>query len=480
MDVISLRGGDINQTIYEIEREDIAESIQYENVEEDSVFDASVSIADEDATLEKDLDVGSKDFPSESDIWAEEIKRLQHYLNNAKSNPNVLGSREINAQSSEHPSAYGAGDDILVLGSDATRENGFKNTDFSSETHKEEFGLDLDAKAEQIDNAGSQKEEVDIVVHDDKARQLSHDPDQESEIYIESSHANTSEIDAQNQVAQAKEVVVYGGINEEESADMLAGEVAEVIQVEERETREDDANVDMAVVETVETITRSLDEFASDDGNAHDNFITEKSITTDQWQAIRTGTASNKLVEEGLRKLRRQDGDEPSVPYVITRAMKKVLVDELGYDEQEVQAMRPDVAVVVVSERLKRPSVFALPPRFYSVDVEPVQMGEPQRESLHVRLGSFVKSLELKQKAVLGSSILLAAYSFVTKDKNAAVSEQRQLKRDEVISQNTVTESSEDTDPTVLEDERKDESSLQRDLDRTWLERLISILTFYK
>ena len=97
-----------------------------------------------------------------------------------------------------------------------------------------------------------------------------------------------------------------------------------------------------------------------------DTMTEDDDLAVPTWQKATKAVASNKLVEEGLRRLQRKDGDVPSVPYVITRAMRQVLVSELGYDSPEVDEMRPDVAVVIVAESLERPELEELPTRFYN------------------------------------------------------------------------------------------------------------------
>jgi hypothetical protein len=94
-----------------------------------------------------------------------------------------------------------------------------------------------------------------------------------------------------------------------------------------------------------------------------------------RWERASRATASNTLVKEGLHRLQRKDGDHPSVPYVVTRAMQRVLVDELGYAPTEVNSLRPDVAVVIVAESLERPDLESLPPRFCR-DAEPYAVVE--------------------------------------------------------------------------------------------------------
>jgi hypothetical protein len=49
------------------------------------------------------------------------------------------------------------------------------------------------------------------------------------------------------------------------------------------------------------------------------------------------------------------DGKSASVQFLITGKMKKILKDDLGYFEEEIFAMEPEIAKIVISKQLKRP-----------------------------------------------------------------------------------------------------------------------------
>ena len=95
-----------------------------------------------------------------------------------------------------------------------------------------------------------------------------------------------------------------------------------------------------------------------------------------------------------------------SVQYMITRNMKRVLADELGYTEEEVNGMRPDVAAVITSKRLKRPSG-GMPDAFYVDGKAP--------SAVRNRFGQLLKSNVVKRiiipALVVGSTACIAAFS---------------------------------------------------------------------
>jgi len=222
-----------------------------------------------------------------------------------------------------------------------------------------------------------------------------------------------------------------------------------------------------------------------------------------------TEAASNKLVEEGLRRLQRRDGDEPSVPYVITRAMKRVLINELGYDPSEVQAMRPDVAVVIVAEGLERPELDTLPMRFYN-DVEPsVEIEESEEEtSLRGNVVSLIQrlrkkvSMSLAGKDATSTIITIVSLGFTlsrllrppARDDNKSWGETLPTPERVPSSIEVPSSASVDSELSNIEEELDEsgDSTISNeiptkgttpsnlgidDLDRTWLDKLISYMS---
>ena len=74
-----------------------------------------------------------------------------------------------------------------------------------------------------------------------------------------------------------------------------------------------------------------------------------------------------------------------SVQYMITRKMRNLLIDELGYTDAEVDNMKPDVAAVLTSKRLKRPSS-GMPDAFYVDGKAPSPKKNPLRDIMKIIL----------------------------------------------------------------------------------------------
>lgn len=178
------------------------------------------------------------------------------------------------------------------------------------------------------------------------------------------------------------------------------------------------------------------------------------------------------------------DDGPTTVQYMITRNMKRVLVDELGYTEQEVDNMKPDVAAVLTSKRLKRPSG-GMPDAFY-VD------GKAPSASKN-RLQKLVKSRVVQRVVipalVVGSTACFAAFTIqpAIQDKNTATSAPAftvpAVTEDDPIQEDKPKDSLKEKKKTIEEevlDEsrlgafRPDRKDLPNDLDDTWLDKLIS------
>jgi len=93
-----------------------------------------------------------------------------------------------------------------------------------------------------------------------------------------------------------------------------------------------------------------------------------------------------------------------TVQYMITRNMKNVLTDELGYTEVEVNNMKPDVAAVLTSKRLKRPST-GMPDAFYVDGKAP----SPKKNQLREIMKSKIVQRIILPAVGIGLSALLTA-----------------------------------------------------------------------
>jgi len=215
-----------------------------------------------------------------------------------------------------------------------------------------------------------------------------------------------------------------------------------------------------------------------------------------RWERASRATASNTLIEEGLHRLQRRDGDHPSVPYVITRAMQRVLVDELGYAPTEVNSLRPDVAIVIVAESLERPDLESLPPRFYR-DAEPYAVvegtsGDKSFKEAALKLThrirklvstSFVSSHTKKAMPIIlaslgvGLSLLFSSNNSNEKSPDGTV---------HTYEFQSINDASQDNrhialsgaEELVEEDDASPVPELQPDdLDKTWLDTLISFVS---
>ena len=93
-----------------------------------------------------------------------------------------------------------------------------------------------------------------------------------------------------------------------------------------------------------------------------------------------------------------------SVQYMITRKMRNLLIDELGYTDAEVDNMKPDVAAVLTSKRLKRPSS-GMPDAFYVDGKAP----SPKKNPLKDMMKSKIVQRIILPAVGIGLSALLTA-----------------------------------------------------------------------
>ena len=430
----------------------------------------TISIQDDNDEVGKDLS---------DDAWAEEIKRLQMYLNSPQSR-------------------HGAGEDILVLGSKASTKNNSggksskvladpRSDDNQSSAEELEYQSTQDGAPIPDQNIDDQQKDISSISNENDVNEqdktVADAPCNESNDEINPDN-NDTEVNGQvSETATHHENVDLDMPHAEPQDDDIILDTSMDDAILKEDSIEQDTNPGIAEPPETQIITDHYSEalLIEDSDLEEENdttFPEDQSIVTNRWQAAPTLAESNKLVEEGLSKLRRKDGDHPSVPYVITRAMKRVLVDELGYEEEEVKIMRPDVAVVIVSENLKRPSIAILPSRFYHEDmIESVQHIESMKETFQSKIQTFVQKIDLKQSIfMIGSA--LASYSVVSIFTNANSEQKHDLET--ICESPDSDEVNENQLPDAMIETQENEDIKKSDLDRTWLDRLISMLTFYK
>lgn len=275
-----------------------------------------------------------------------------------------------------------------------------------------------------------------------------------------------------------------------------------------------------------EIITDKSEEFSQHESSSivdSDSDMEDSFELQYRWEQSKE-VAFNKLVEDGLNRLRRKKGDQPSVPYVITRAMRQVLVENLGYQEEEVAAMRPDVAVIIVGQKLKRPSGEDLPSQFYNEHVKRskvVQVNEDNDTMLEIisqKLASwsdvlrtswlvqFVKPCLRKMDvisrkvwhgmtkkngpkftAIVTAMLTVTISSFRNKSSTASTRRTnnyfvsdipinpRSIHESKGSESTPVVQSTNETDESALVDENP--VMLQDDLDKTWLDKLVSFVS---
>ncbi|KAL3815899.1 hypothetical protein ACHAXA_005747 [Cyclostephanos tholiformis] len=273
----------------------------------------------------------------------------------------------------------------------------------------------------------------------------------------------------------------------EEGAHIVAMEDGLVAVKEDNIKEEDCDENNLGMNDVMTTDIKPLDD---QDENANDAAISmDMYDDSDELSVL-------KLVEEGLRQLQRKNGIDPSVLYVITRAMHQVLVDDLGYTPAEVECMRPDVAVVLVAKGLKRPNLESLPSRFYR-DAEPDSATEenPVDKSIkgavfyvthriHKGVASSLASRNGKKMMTIIFSSLGVALSFMVASNHGnkkSPGESVQTCEFQFMSDvskcnphivlSGVKEFDEEDDKTPVPDLQPG------DLDKTWLDKLISFMS---
>ena len=181
----------------------------------------------------------------------------------------------------------------------------------------------------------------------------------------------------------------------------------------------------------------------------------------------------------------------PTVEYMITQNMRRVLIRDLGYTSQEINNMKPDVATVIVSKMLKRPKS-GMPTAFY---VDGTVLSDPQTKRWGLDQRALLRRTifpGLIVVATVGIGILAGATNndvMVARDEiGSHTSTDIPPIEDDKICASTVGSSrpalklSEGTTFASNGSEEKDFDMLEketvnlkdRDLDKTWLDRAIS------
>ncbi|KAL7467517.1 hypothetical protein ACHAXS_007764 [Conticribra weissflogii] len=290
------------------------------------------------------------------------------------------------------------------------------------------------------------------------------------------------------------------------------------INIPSPEYEEDNAKVEILPVKSEEFPQHESSSIINSEIDMEDDLILPY-----RWEQSKE-VAFNKLVEDGLNRLRRKKGDQPSVPYIITRAMRKVLVEKLGYQEEEVAAMRPDVAVIIVGQNLQRPSGEDLPSQFYNEPSESnkaVQVAEgketildrishnllsrsdaiqtsslfqlmkPSWRKLDTVLRGIWHGMNKKSSpkySAIVTALLTVSISFFRSKSSISpcratndyfVSDSQTIRKSTHESKdsesNKVVQSTDETDETVLVNDNP--VMLQNDLDKTWLDKLVSFVS---
>lgn len=385
------------------------------------------TVASESSAYSEKKSDGTNTMKHPNGAWEEEIRRTQAYYNSPQVSSSSAGKilSPEGAPENDDNQAEVPTNDERVAGDDPAASHNITQKNGVVEKDVEKYSAGVSVASAKV---------VDEPVRDDIDERRSqqshlgpitgvapHETDDVSEIYTEekevdvrepvdtSSQNDESNIAPDNETNDHKlppaeentidheescndvDAGIKGGISDEDEAlpikeeedsdkeDLMFERISNVNTARDESGQEQSvaADVNESHLESLITDThrRDISPISNDVGLKE-----EDPLDIPRWQKATTETASNKLVEEGLRRLLRRDGDEPSIPYVITRAMKKVLIDELGYDPLEVKSMRPDVAVVIVAENLERPDVEILPPRFYNDIVKPVIAIEEIRE----------------------------------------------------------------------------------------------------
>ena len=178
-----------------------------------------------------------------------------------------------------------------------------------------------------------------------------------------------------------------------------------------------------------------------------------------------------------------------SVQYMITRKMRNLLIDELGYTDAEVDNMKPDVAAVLTSKRLKRPSS-GMPDAFYVDGKAPSTKKNPLKDIMKSKIVQriILPAVGIGLSALLTANAIqhssTASTTISTKQKVSVPEEQAEdLSKEKKKIREAVGSSSVAT-AGIVGDERLDEAAalktgpqaLPKDLNDSWVDRATSRL----
>ena len=158
-------------------------------------------------------------------------------------------------------------------------------------------------------------------------------------------------------------------------------EVDAEVEIETEATVPDDDDVSTPVEGTASSIT---DDTNIEDDDVDPLDLSEVQSTREALERERQATvAAATEIARGMSASTSQDS--ATVQYMITRNMKRSLTEELGYTESEVDNMKPDVAAVLTSKRLKRPST-GMPDAFYVDGKSPCTKKNPLTQILKSKI----------------------------------------------------------------------------------------------
>ena len=174
-----------------------------------------------------------------------------------------------------------------------------------------------------------------------------------------------------------------------------------------------------------------------------------------------------------------------SVQYMITRNMRNVLIEELGYTDAEVDNMKPDVAAVLTSKRLKRPSS-GMPDAFYVDGKAPSPKKNPLKDIMKSKIVQRIilpavgigLSALLTANAIQHSSTGSTTFSTKQKAVSAPGEQVEDLSKAEKKKREVVTTAG------IVGDEQLNEAAalktgpqaLPKDLNDSWVDRATSRL----
>ena len=159
-------------------------------------------------------------------------------------------------------------------------------------------------------------------------------------------------------------------------------EVDAEVEIETEATVPDDDDVSAPVEGAASSIT---DDTNIDDDDIDPLDLSEVQSAREALERERQATvAAATEIARGMSASTSQD-TATTVQYMITRNMKRLLTEELGYTESEVDSMKPDVAAVLTSKRLKRPST-GMPDAFYVDGKAPTTRKNPLTQILKSKI----------------------------------------------------------------------------------------------